>query len=129
MAKMTLRIWVLIISLFLALLMISPTFKEGVVIKSIDKDSKAFESGLRSGMLIKEINSNKISSLEDYSVAVSEFLKSGEEKRISVVTQDDSFIFLDSNLSSVTTAKLPKSNIKIGLDLSGGARALVKPVN
>lgn len=129
MAKITFRLWILIISLFLALLMISPTFKEGVVIKSIDKDSRAFESGLRSGMLIKEINSNKISSLEDYSVVVSEFLKNGEEKRISVVTEDDSFIFLDSNLSSVTTAKLPKSNIKTGLDLSGGARALVRPVN
>src|SRR3989344_5047014 len=107
MAKITLRIWVLIISLALALLMISPTFKEGVVIKNIDKDSKAFESGLRQGMLIKEINSKEISSLEDYANAASEFLTNNQEKRISILTDKDSFIFLDSNISSITAGKLP----------------------
>lgn len=129
MAKMTFRIWVLIISLLLALLMISPTFKSGVVIKSIDTDSKAFEAGLRSGMLVREINAQQVNSLEEYSLIASEFLSSGEEKRISIVTDEDSFIFLDSNISSITTGKLPRSNIKTGLDLSGGARALVRPVN
>jgi len=129
MAKMTLRIWILIISLFLALLMISPTFKNGVVIKNIDKDSNAFQSGLGQGMLIKEINSIKINSLEDYSLVTSEFYKDNKEKRISIITDKDSFIFLDYNLSSIVVGNLPKSNIKTGLDLSGGARALVRPVN
>ena len=129
MAKITLRIWVLIISLALALLMISPTFKEGVVIKNIDKNSKAFESGLRQGMLIKEINSEKINDLKDYSNAVSDFLKNNEEKRISIVTDKDEFIFLDVNVSYITVGKFPRSNIKTGLDLSGGARALVRPIN
>lgn len=117
------------ISLVLALLMISPSFKEGIAIKNIDKDSKAFESGLRSGMLIKEINSEKVSSIEDYSRISSELLSNSEEKRISITTDKDSFIFLDANVSAITASKLPKSNIKTGLDLSGGARALVKPVN
>src|SRR3989344_2914982 len=129
MAKITLRIWVLIISLALALLMISPTFKEGVVIKNIDKNSKAFESGLRQGMLIKEINSEKINDLKDYSNAVSDFLKNNEEKRISIVTDKDEFIFLDVNVSYITVGKFHRSNIKTGLDLSGGARALVRPIN
>lgn len=129
MAKITFRIWVLIISLLLALLMISPTLKDGVSIKNVDTDSKAFESGLRPGMIIKEINSQEINSLEDYNSATEQLLLNGEEKRISLVTKDNSFIFLDSNLSAITAGKLPKSNIKTGLDLSGGARALVKPVN
>jgi len=59
MVKITFRIWILIIALMLALLMIYPRFQDGVVIKSVDKDYKAFESGLRPGMEILEINSIK----------------------------------------------------------------------
>ncbi|MEK6894833.1 MAG: hypothetical protein AABX10_05220 [Nanoarchaeota archaeon] len=129
MAKITFRIWVLIISLFLALLMISPTLRDGVSIKNVDSSSKSFESGLRQGMIIKEINSQQINSLEDYNLIAEQLLLNGEEKRISIVTKDSSFVFLDSNISSITVGKIPKSNIKTGLDLSGGARALVKPVN
>ncbi len=129
MGKITFRIWVLIISLFLALLMISPTLSDGVSIKNVDSSSKAFESGLRHGMIIKEINSQQINSLEDYNLIAEQLLLNGEEKRISIVTKDNSFVFLDSNISSITAGKIPKSNIKTGLDLSGGARALVKPVN
>lgn len=119
----------MIISLFLALLMISPTFKEGVEIKNVDSSSKAFESGLRQGMSIKEINSIEINSLEEYNSVSQELLLTEDEKRISIVTEEDSFIFLDENISSISVGKLSKSNIKTGLDLSGGARALVRPVN
>lgn len=129
MAKLTFRIWVLIVSLLLALVMISPTLKDGVEIKGIDSASKAFESGLRQGMLIKEINSVEINSLEDYNSIAQGLLLDNDEKRISIVTEEDSFIFLDSNISSISPGKISKSNIKTGLDLSGGARALVKPVN
>ncbi len=129
MVKITFRIWILIIALILALLMIYPRFQEGVVTKSVDKDSKAFETGLRSDMKILEINSVKIDSLDKYFEVTSSLLKDSSEKRITVVTKEDSFIFLDSNLSAVSVSKIPRSNIKTGLDLSGGVRALIKPVN
>ena len=129
MAKLTFRVWTLIISLFLALLMISPTFGNGILIRNVDSSSTAFESGLRQGMLIKEINSKEINSLEDYNSIYQELSLNSNEKKISVVTEEDTFIFLSSNLSSLGVGKVPKSNIKTGLDLSGGARALVKPVN
>lgn len=129
MAKLTFRVWILIISLFLALLMISPTFGNGVLIRNVDSSSTAFESGLRQGMLIKEINSKEIKSLEGYNSIYQELSLTSSEKRISIVTEEDTFIFLSSNLSSLGVGKVPKSNIKTGLDLSGGARALVKPVN
>lgn len=129
MAKLSFRVWVLIISLLLALLMISPSLKNGVIIKNVESDSKAFESGLRNGMVLKEINSQKVGSLEDYYKISNEFLANSSEKRISIITNEDSFIFLDSNISYLSVAKMSKSNIKTGLDLSGGARALVKPVN
>ena len=66
MVKITFRVWILIIALILALLMIYPRFQEGVAIKSVDKDYKAFEIGLRPGMKILEINSIKIDSLDKY---------------------------------------------------------------
>ncbi|MBS3081945.1 hypothetical protein J4416_03375 [Candidatus Pacearchaeota archaeon] len=129
MVKITFRIWILIIALILALLMIYPRFQEGVVIKSVDKDQKAFEIGLTPGMNILEINSEKIDSLDKYYQVTSLFLNDNSQKRITVVTKEDSFIFLDSNLSALTVGKIPNSNIKTGLDLSGGARALIRPVN
>jgi preprotein translocase subunit SecD len=129
MAKLTIRIWILIIALFLALLMISPSLKSGIVIKGVDKGSSAFEAGLAPGMVIKQINSVEVSSIEDYGKVAQGLLANSEEKRISITTDKDSFIFLDSNLSSISVGKVPKSHIKTGLDLSGGARALVRPVN
>src|SRR3989344_3525692 len=129
MVKINFRIWILIIALILALLMIYPRFQDGVVIKSVDKDYKAFESGLRPGMEILEINSIKIDSLNKYLEVTSDLLKDSSEKRITVITKKDSFIFLDSNLSAITVSEIPNSNIKTGLDLSGGVRALIKPVN
>lgn len=129
MKKLSFRVWVLIIALLLALLMISPSLKSGVLIKNVDQDSKAFESGLRNGMVLKEINSQEVSTLDDYYEISNNLLSNSSEKRISIVTKEDSFVFIDSNISYISVAKLPKSNIKTGLDLSGGARALVRPIN
>lgn len=127
--KLTFRIWVLIIMLILSLLMISPTLKSGIEVKNLDTESKAFESGLRPGMIIREINSQKINSLEDYSIASEKLLNGSEDKRISIITDKDSFIFLDENISYITVDNLPRSKIKTGLDLSGGARAIISAQN
>ena len=61
MAKLTWRIWLLIIILLLSILSISPSFKSGVVIKSVEKNSTAPSQGLQAGEIIKTIN-NFISS-------------------------------------------------------------------
>ena len=79
MVKITFRIWILIIALILALLMIYPRFQEGVVIKSVDKDQKAFEIGLTPGMNILEINSEKIDSLDKYYQVTSLFLNDNSQ--------------------------------------------------
>ena len=128
MIKLTLRIWILIIFLFLAALMISPTLNKGIIIKSIEKNSTSYENGLRSGMKIIEINSQKIESLQEYSIIATSLLDKQNESRISILTDKDSFIFFDKNLSSITVGEIPRTKIKTGLDLSGGARALVRPV-
>ena len=130
MAKLTFRLWVLIIVLFFSLLSISPWlyFDKGVVIKSIDKNSTAFNEGLRQGMIITQINSEKIANLNDYTAIVSSMFLGNETKKISIIANKQTFILLTSSLN-ISVANLPKSKIKTGLDLSGGARALIKPAN
>lgn len=132
MAKLTIRITILIIVLFLALLMIfnwSAVFTSGVVIKSIEKNSTAYEEGLRQGMIITTLNSQPIENPEDYSSAISSIFISNNETRISVKTTNEEFIFLTQNLSAVSVAPLSYTRIKTGLDLSGGARAIIRPAN
>lgn len=129
MAKLTIRIWILIIFLALAVLMISPTFTKGIVIKSVEKNSTAYLEGLRQGMIIEEINSKVIKTPEEYSQALSETFSSGEETRVSIKTDSNEFIFLAYNLSELTVSEIPSSKVKTGLDLSGGTRAVIRPVN
>jgi len=60
--KLTWKVWLLIAIVILSLLSIfsfPPLFlSKGVVIKSIDANSTAFESGLRQGDIIVSINTN-----------------------------------------------------------------------
>ena len=132
MVKITFRIWVLIIVLLLALLAISPwkSLESGVIIKSVEKNSTAFESGLRQGMIIKAINNQEIKNIQDYSNIVSNifFQKQQNLTKIIIATEDKEFILFTDKLE-ITISDIPKSKIKTGLDLSGGARALIKPEN
>lgn len=127
MIKLTFRTWILVIALILAALMISPTFEKGIVVKSVARDSEAFENGLRVGMKIEQINSQEITSISDYSEVASSFSGEDNESRIDIVTNEGQFIYLDKDLSSIAVSEIKRTKIKTGLDLSGGARALVKP--
>src|SRR3989344_4732289 len=91
--KIGLRLWILIIILGLSLLAIKPSFGEGVVVKSVDKNSELFNLGLRGGDIIKSINGNDIENKEDYSEAVEKVL-GGELKRIDITTDKKEYTFL-----------------------------------
>ena len=69
--KLTWRIWLLIIVLICSAIMISPSFQKGVIIKSVEKNSTAYEEGLRSGMIIKSINGDTVNSMDDYTRIIS----------------------------------------------------------
>ena len=132
MAKLTIRIWILIVALFLAALIIfnwNTLFASGVEIRSVEKDSTAYLKGLRSGMIIQEINSRTIENQEDYIAALSETFVTGNETRVSIKTDKDTFIFLANNLTDITVQPLARTKIKTGLDLSGGTRAIIRPEN
>lgn len=130
MAKIGIRVWVLLIFLLLAVLAVSPSFKKGVVIKSVEQNSTAFREGLKPGMVITSFNEHPIKESTNYRFLVEEaFREQKNNTKISFLTNAGEFIYLSDSAPEITVADVPKSRLKLGLDLSGGARALVKPIN
>ena len=128
--KTTWRIWLLIIVLSASLLAVSPQFEKGVIIKSVEKNSTAYDSGLRQSMIIISINGEKINNLKDYTEKINLIFPQSQplKNKIKVIisTKDSEFILFTDKLPEITVSEIPKTKIKTGLDLSGGARALVK---
>ncbi len=127
--KLTWKIWILIIFVSLSLLsiFITPNFlQNGVVIKSVETNSTAFEQGLRQNQVITAIDGQAIKNAEDYSNIIHQKFTSGEKIKIVVTTTDSDFPIYSDSPPNITVADIPKTNLKKGLDLSGGARALVK---
>ncbi|HRZ85794.1 MAG TPA: PDZ domain-containing protein [Candidatus Paceibacterota bacterium] len=143
--KLTWKIWLFLIILVLSLLAIfgfPPTFlSKGVVIKSVDSNSSAFESGLRAGYIITEINGKSINNFEDYSKEIALLFNSNltqnqtetqikfiiNAKTNSFSSQIQKFSFFTNDELDIIVEDIPKTKIKTGLDLRGGARALVQP--
>jgi len=127
MAKVGWRVWLLIILVLLSIVAIKPTFKDGVVIKSVDKNSTLFTEGLRSGQIITNINNIEITNKDDYGRAIEQIFKDGGEKRLDIKTGNSDYTVLVNQTPELTVDNIPHTRIKTGLDLRGGARALVQP--
>ncbi len=137
--KLTFRIWILIIFLLAAFLWIFVSFsgglnlqvlEKGVMIKSLEKNSTEMNAGLASGMIITQINSKPVNNIEDYLRITSEiFSNNSGEQKIIINTRESQFVFVKTGPLDIIVGKIPATKIKTGLDLSGGARALVKPEN
>jgi len=125
--KIPIRIWILVIALILSLLVIKPTFDTGVAVKFVEQGSTVAEAGLTSREVIKEINGEKIENLEDYSRVINSIFIDEEEKRLDIITKENNYVFLTSEIPQITVEDIQKTNIQTGLDLRGGARALVQP--
>ncbi len=130
--KLTWKIWLLLIVLALSLisLFITPTFlKEGVLISSVEGDSNAFEQGLRQGQVITELDGQKISSVEDFSKIIKEKFPSEEKVKTTFTVDEVDYILYSNSSPEIIVLEIPKTNIKLGLDLMGGSRALVQAEN
>jgi preprotein translocase subunit SecD len=125
--KLGVKLWILIIALLLSALAIRPSFESGVIVKSVDRDSLAFEQGLRQGDIIKSVNAQEITNKDDYSRIVSELFADNTEKRIDIITATNEYTFLTNETPRISIDDIPNTRIQTGLDLRGGARALVKP--
>ncbi len=129
MKKIGFRVWLwLIIVLFslIAIFPISNLFQKGVLITSVEQNSTAFEEGLRQGQIIKSIDGKSINSLDDYVSIINSKFPSQTPIKTTIKTKNSEVILYSSLPPQITVSKIPKTNLKTGLDLSGGARALVK---
>jgi len=118
------RIWLLIIALLFSVLAISPSFKSGVVINSIGKNVSL--EGISTGEIIKSVNGQLIETKEGYAALMDSLFLDGTEKKLEVVTNKGDYVILTNQTPEITVADLPKTKIRMGLDLQGGARALIQ---
>jgi len=130
--KLGFRIWLLIIILIFSLMSIinfSGIFTKGVLITSVDQNSTAFEQGLRQGQVITAIDGKEITSLEDFAIAFQGKYNGNESVKTIFQTKDNEVILFSKEVPKIIASEIPKTNIKTGLDISGGSRALVKAEN
>lgn len=126
--KLTWKIWLLIIVLALSLLSIfgMPSFQKGVLITSVEQNSTAFEQGLRQGQIIIGIDGNKINTMEDFSKSMQGKFISNESVKIILKTTESEIILFSNHAPNLTVSEIPFTNLKLGLDLAGGSRALIQ---
>lgn len=128
--KIGIRVWILIIALILAILAISPSFERGIRISSVDDNSTAFDNGLRQGMKIQSVNDESVKTISDYSNIMSKtFTGDNATKKLNINVESENIIFFTNSPPEISLETIPHTRIKTGLDLSGGARALLKPEN
>lgn len=120
------RIWLLIICIILSILAIKPSFESGVVVKSVELNTTIYESGLRAGEVIKSINGINVENKAQYANVTSGLFLNNESIRVDIKTGKGEYTFLANGLN-LTIEDVPRTRIQTGLDLRGGARALVQP--
>nr|MBI4156436.1 PDZ domain-containing protein [Candidatus Woesearchaeota archaeon] len=130
MAKLTFRIWVLIIVLILSLISIfglPPSFLEkGILITSVEQNSSAFEQGLRQGQIITAIDGKSVESIDEFSEIIKEKYPADLDIKTTIQTKNSEIILFSKQAPEITFSDIPKTNLKAGLDISGGARAIVQ---
>jgi len=132
MKKLGFRIWLLIIIVFLSFISIFFSsygfnfLQKGVLITSVEQNSSAFEYGLRQGQIITSIDGNIINNMSDFSYYILKKFPSENDVKTTIKTKDSEIILYSKNAPDITVSSIPKTSIKTGLDLAGGARALVQ---
>jgi preprotein translocase subunit SecD len=132
MKKLSFRIWMLIVILVLSFISIFVTsygiaiFQKGVLVTSVEQNSSAFEYGLRQGQIITAIDNHPVNNVSDFSNYIQKKFPSEEDVKTVITTKESEVILFSKNAPDITVSHIPKTGIKTGLDLAGGARALVQ---
>ena len=124
----TTKIILLFLIIVVLILIFFFSFQKGAVITSVNSESIYFAEGLRKGTIITAIHGNNVNNFEDY-IAYAAPTQNGGISRIEFQTNQGNFIVLTNQTPDIVVSNIPKTNLKTGLDLSGGARAILKPVN
>lgn len=124
--KMNWKIWLLIFCILASLLAIFPlSFTKGIEIDSISQNSTAYEQGLRQGDILVSIDKIPIQTIEDYQSVITLKLPSEEKIKLTITTKTNEVILFINQTPEISVKEIPRTRIKTGLDLSGGARALI----
>ncbi len=129
------RIIILLLFLLGSIFAINPQVDaEGVVVKNIIEESAAELAGMESPTestsqtnyeKILEINGEKISDLQDYQNKISEF-QTGSSIRITT-DQGEYTITKEQEDIGLVVQDASGTNLKLGLELQGGTRVILKP--
>jgi len=104
-----------------------PSFDSGIEVKSVDQGSQVFEAGLRQGEKILFVNGEPIEEKEEYAQVINSIFTDEGEKRLTITTETNEYVFLTNETPQITIGDISRTRIQTGLDLRGGARALIRP--
>jgi preprotein translocase subunit SecD len=132
MKKLSFRIWLALIILIASLFSIFLSsngftfFQKGVLITSVEQNSTAYEQGFRQGEIIISIDGNLITDVSDFANYMQEKFPSEEDIKMTFTTKNSEIILFSNQAPNITISSIPKTSLKTGLDLAGGARALIQ---
>ena len=118
---------VIVSVLILAAWLTASSIESGISIASIDQTDQLFEQGLRNGEVITAVNNQPVKTPEEYYSIISKTFTSNESKRFDLTTKTRGYTILSNTAPQIIVKEIPSTKIKTGLDISGGARALVQP--
>ena len=122
------RVLLLFASIFLAVLFISPAIStDGVIVSFVEHGSSAWDTGLDKETIIFTVNSEPVSDLVLFYSAVD---SSPYGSLVSLETDKGLISVLKSNETSfgIEVKERPSSKVRLGIDLVGGTRVILKPV-
>jgi preprotein translocase subunit SecD len=128
--KLTFRIWLLIIFIVASLLMIfsfqNMFSSEGVLVKSVERNTSISELGLKAGMTILSINDNPINNIQDFYGAMDIF-SDNQTHKMTIKTNSQTLVGIlnPDTPSKIVLGEKSFIRIKTGLDIQGGARAVI----
>ncbi len=134
------RVVIVIIAFLIAVQLTGIPFalgREGVAIRSVERGSPAYDAGLKTAEsgpkeVIISIDGGNVKSIADYAAAVS----SVEPNQTVTLETDKAFYKITARQAGngteasdlgIKVGNVQKSNLKLGLDLQGGARVMLKP--
>tara|TARA_Y100000310_G_scaffold344111_1_gene455171 strand:+ start:1948 stop:3510 length:1563 start_codon:yes stop_codon:yes gene_type:complete len=127
------RILILIFFIIISILAINPTLNsEGAAIKNVEVNSTAFLAGIKDPLsdasptsleIIKSINNQPIVSLKEYGIILDSI---PDNSTLTIETDQDSyFLRKESKDLGLSVVPAQSTNLRKGLDLSGGTRVLL----
>ncbi len=85
----------------------------------------AENSAIQKGMIIKKINNQEVQTDKDVQDLIKTLVK---KQKFTLTTDKNEYALLIAELPAFEVSLAAKSNIKMGLDLQGGTRVLLRPV-